>query len=346
MSISNREPKTVFANAFSSVTLSGVTQDLQSSAPLDVVLTRGKPRENRPLIVDTPGVITGPRPPKRLPSKLPSPGNMNLHLTLGKKIGRGRVGRVFEATIDLHRSSPELADMLMPPLVVKVSRRQDANKIAREAFYYDEMECLQGSVIPRYYGFFEATIPPNIEFTPWAHDKLTRSSHRYDASSDLSESEYDTDSNFEEDGSDLEEVDENGERYSDSDDDTPPMVVTPTKVSILIMERVGGRLPLGEMLPDGLREELDSMYLDLSKLGVDHVDIRYFNILYAPPPLPELPFLPSPLSQRVYNYRLVDFDNSYKSNRGPALWYGYHRCLLSRLLMNLPYGDIYEPWEM
>ncbi|CAL1706326.1 unnamed protein product [Somion occarium] len=365
MPTSDNQRKVVPANAFSNVVLSGVAKDVPSSTPRDIILTGGKPRPNKPFMLD--GYTS--RPPKRLPSRLPPPGNMKLHLAIGNKIGRGRVARVFEATVDLDKSSPELASMALPPLVVKISRREDAKKLAREAYYYEEMECLQGSVIPRFYGLFEATIPPEVEFVPWVYDKFNPTTRRYDDSGSESEEERedtsDDDSDdddggsFEDDNNDDDKSnadpdgdDDSEDYHSDSDDDDernrdndPPVVPRPTLVSILVLERVGGRMPIGQRLPPALLEELDEMYSDLAKLGVDHVDIRYFNILRAPEPLPDLPSLPSPFTQRTYNWRLVDFDNSFKTNRPLNMWFGYYHCVLDRLLANLPYGDIYEPWE-
>ena len=56
------------------------------------------------------------------------------------------------------------------------------------------------------------------------------------------------------------------------------------------------------------------MYADLGMLGVDHVDIRWQNILSAPVSPPALPGLPSPFTHRTFRWRLVDFTNSVESN--------------------------------
>ncbi|CAL1706344.1 unnamed protein product [Somion occarium] len=337
-------PNAVAANAFVNVTLSGVTKD---ATPL--ILNRGVPRPNKPYLLDgAPKIaITGKRPRKRLPSKLPPPGNLKFHLALGNKIGRGRVGRVYEATIDLTKSSPELSKMVLPPLVVKVSRRHDAKKLQREAYYYEEMECLQGSVIPRYYGLYQTTIQPTTDFLPWTHDKVNRRPGRHGDYSDESGSDSDSEeaskaaSNDDDDEEDNDD-DQESEVYS-SDEEEP---AAPTVVSILILERLGDRLPLRKPLPAGIQEELETIYSDLAQLGVDHCDIRYYNMLSAPSPANSpLPSLPSPFTQRTYGWRLIDFDNACKSNMNPMVFYGYHHDVIARLVYNLPWGVIFEPWD-
>lgn len=98
--------------------------------------------------------------PTRLPSALPPPGHLTLQLHIGDRLGRGRTSGVYDASIDLQNSSPELAELAVPPLVVKVSRPGRERALDNEAFFYEEMESLQGIVIPRYYGFFKGELPP------------------------------------------------------------------------------------------------------------------------------------------------------------------------------------------
>lgn len=44
------------------------------------------------------------------------------------------------------------------------------------------------------------------------------------------------------------------------------------------------------------------------------MDIRYDNILQAPLSPPGLPSLPSPITQRTYGWRLIDFEMAFKVN--------------------------------
>ena len=63
-----------------------------------------------------------------------------------KVIGGGRVGKICEAVVKYNASSQETRGMLLPPLIAKVSRPWKTDALAREGFYYEELEYLQGSV--------------------------------------------------------------------------------------------------------------------------------------------------------------------------------------------------------
>ena len=92
--------------------------------------------------------------------------------------------------------------------------------------------------------------------------------------------------------------------------------------------------------------ELKTMYADLARLGVDQDDLRYYNILRAPARgSSPLPSLSSPFTQRTYRWRIVDFDRACKSNKDGLVFACKNDGFLDRLLLNLPYGDVYEPWE-
>ncbi|CAL1698792.1 unnamed protein product [Somion occarium] len=360
------------SNAFSSIILSGVAK--HNSEEIDVQLNRGTPRANKPFIVKERG--RPPKPPTPPPSQLPPPGNLTLHLKVGPKIGRGRVGRVYEASVVTDNSSAELAGMVLPELVLKISRRQDSKKLAREAYYYQEMECLQGVAIARCYGVYETIVPADWDFLPWKSDPLDASKRQYKSDSDISDSECedsesddyrpDQYSDYESDEDEDEEHDKKEKKeqtldtetkdaervedemdnddYFDSDDEETPVPVD-TPLAILILERLGERVPLGQPLPKGFKQHIYGLYHDIAELGVDHVDIRWQNILSVPRSPSTLPSLPSPFTGRKYKWRLVDFDRSYKTNRTAAHSYCYHVEYLSALLNGIPYGDAMEPWE-
>jgi hypothetical protein len=98
-------------------------------------------------------------PPPRQPSQLPPAGDLRLELALGKKAGSGASGLVYTvARAIVHDVSPSVSAATLPPLVVKVSIGERARMLLREASVYDEMECLQGVVVPRCFGYFEAEI--------------------------------------------------------------------------------------------------------------------------------------------------------------------------------------------
>lgn len=201
--------------------LGGILRHAGTKELRELIFHRSSPEPNEPLLFDPPGVI-GEEPPERLPSQLPPPGNLKLNLQAVKVIGNGRVGNVCEVAIRYNNSSSEIHQMLMPPLVIKISRPYDADTLAREAFYYEEMECLQGAVVPRYYGVYEATIPEDCEFKIW--------------NSDLAKEEQ-----------------ERQEQIKKRPGRPIPALPPPTLVRILVLERLGNRIPLGKPLPSGIK---------------------------------------------------------------------------------------------
>ena len=64
--------------------------------------------------------------------------------------------------------------MVIPNLVVKLSRRDKAIAVEREAYNYEQMEILQGSVIPRCYGLYTTEISPDCSFKLWSGDPIRR----------------------------------------------------------------------------------------------------------------------------------------------------------------------------
>ncbi|KAF8496298.1 hypothetical protein JB92DRAFT_3126183 [Gautieria morchelliformis] len=56
----------------------------------------------------------------------------------------------------------------LPSLVIKVAARRRSDDLAREAWFYEEMEDIQGVAIAHCYGFFTAEIEQNSEVLDWA----------------------------------------------------------------------------------------------------------------------------------------------------------------------------------
>ena len=112
-------------------------------------------------------------PPARLPSKLPPPGDFCLSVSLQERLGWGRVGSVYPLSLTEHPNVPQPHSCL-PPLVVKIAARRRSEDLAREAWFYEEMEHLQGVSIARCYGFFQAEVPDGCEILSWAdHDETS-----------------------------------------------------------------------------------------------------------------------------------------------------------------------------
>lgn len=84
-----------------------------------------------------------------------------LDMKIGDCIGSGRSSRVFDA-------EPLSPDSRLPPLVAKFGIPGFNKFILREAWFYEEMQTLQGKVIPQCYGLYYARIPRGTAaFIPW-----------------------------------------------------------------------------------------------------------------------------------------------------------------------------------
>ncbi|TCD67823.1 hypothetical protein EIP91_011885 [Steccherinum ochraceum] len=270
MADSQHPIKAMPQNAFSIVTLTGIATS-PHSPPADLVLRRETPLANTVL------QYNGRDPSDGLPrkSRLPPPRNLRLCLSLvGCEIGSGDVSRVYAAEVVPSRSTPHLQGRILPPLVVKVSRRGMANVLRAEAQNYAEMEILQGHVIPRCYGLYSAAIPDDVQFWPWEGDAQV-------AGDDKS--------------------------YHSLPEDEELFI--PNVVTILVMERLGEQAAVGQ--EDF--SEIQAMYKDISSLGLCHLDMSEKNILKAPKD-PALPVRTSPHWTKPYDFRIVDFHRTRRAN--------------------------------
>ena len=154
-------------NTFSSVVLDGLLFD--GSSPVTVTLDR----KILPRNLVTPMIETDIDPeishvyvsaediPARRPSSMPPSAQLQLHATIGNFLGDGQSSVVF--ALD-NVSVPGIgSDVVIPPLVAKISRPFRVGWAMREAWFYDEMECIQGSVVPYCFGYFERDVGYSLQ---------------------------------------------------------------------------------------------------------------------------------------------------------------------------------------
>lgn len=207
-------------NAISQITVTGIAQDA-SGRDVPLILHRS----TAPPDLVEPTLHEGfPDPSKRLLSSLPELGDLQFCISLGERIGSGRAGLVHEVTpVSLVSLSQGECPMALPPLVLKLARPNRCAFMAREAWFYDELELLQGVCIPRCYGWFEATLPQDgLRVPAWEFEPTRDSSVVFPDGllKDLSQAR--------------------------------------NRVSILLLERLEGELPFGkENLPETLLDELE-----------------------------------------------------------------------------------------
>ncbi|KAI0060739.1 hypothetical protein BV25DRAFT_1917561 [Artomyces pyxidatus] len=276
-------------NAIRSITLEGVVQDSATGGSVPVTLHR----KNAPLDLVAPHHILR-RPmapvllestPERPPSRLPPPGTSHLRCHAGEFIGDGQSSIVFAADkVELDGAPPDARSV--PRLVVKIARSNRLAALARDAWFYDEMECLQGSSIARCYGWFEAELTSDQVVPAWS-DHPAENPDDHDHVLDIDETIH---------------------------PDQLQRTARRDVLSILVLERLGDKLQPGRH-PKSLRKDVMDLYKDASHLGIAiDEDVRRHNILGAPHQEPCLPSLTSPFTNRTHAWRVVDFEFGVKIN--------------------------------
>lgn len=181
-----------------------------------------------------PGVYPNPAgAPPRPPSQSPPSESLCIELSLDGALAHGRCGIVYRVNVHrvLSADGKELSDISLPPLVAKIAGMRYTSDITREAWFYDELEALQGSVVPRCFGLFEAVLPDDTMLVPWEAHGI-----------DSDEQEYYPDADS--DWADPEAPWSDGEHVVRSRRD--PRVPSPLTVSLLLFEELDStELPLG-----------------------------------------------------------------------------------------------------
>jgi hypothetical protein len=340
-------------NAYSSLVINGLVK-IDS---VDVSLTCFKGISNPPKPVTTSMAYFARAGglPARLPSKLPPPGDLCLRVSvMPEPLGHGRVGSVYPIRLD------DTEQTSLPPLVVKVASRRRSENLAREAWFYEEMENIQGASIARCYGFFTAEIDPNNEVLGWAE-----SDARYDP--DEEDEPLDEDDDPSDEADYLPEDKHEGTTKEDpvilSNHTVPPPTSDGnerTFISVLVLERLGDMMPMLVSLKDIefvflyyfcvlvqtalmlFRPDIRAVYSDLGQFGIEQMDVRWRNILAAPTPQYSLV---CPYHGHKHQWRVVDFDRSRKTNFTLEQNEVAQGSRIRALLSGLTKGRVVEPWD-
>lgn len=90
------------------------------------------------------------------------------------------------------------------------------------------------------------------------------------------------------------------------------------------------------------RDEVEDAYAELSRLHIEHNNVKYDNILSVLPPPDGQPTISSSHNGRVFKCRIIDFELSRKIMQEPELVYGGMLISVTLLLDNLPFNYFYE----
>ena len=113
--------------------------------------------------------ICKPSPPKTVPPRLvtqepspaPAPAVLEFDLNLGHAIDPVHGSGVIHAT------SLSTDPQTISQFTLKFASRNRNKNLLREAWFYDELQSLQGATVPRCYGYFHAILPANWTVIPW-----------------------------------------------------------------------------------------------------------------------------------------------------------------------------------
>ncbi|RDB20628.1 hypothetical protein Hypma_012255 [Hypsizygus marmoreus] len=222
----------------------------------------------------------------------PAPtADIHLEFTLDKHIDSGKSGIVNSTTLS-SLSSPAHA---MVPFVVKFAVRKRNKNLLREAWFYDELQSLQGSTIPRCYGYFEGELPEGCTFAPWKTVEDLRGEKNYE---ELEDKYFDALYGA----------------FNPAYRSTLARFETAACVTVLLLEPLGGPFLEWGMKAAELDKAITQVriaYRDISQLGVHHGDVRRPNILAV---TKSSTSNPSPISGETYPFRIIDFEWAQKSD--------------------------------
>ncbi|KAF8512453.1 hypothetical protein BU17DRAFT_96242 [Hysterangium stoloniferum] len=271
------------------------------------------------------------------PSTLPPPGDLTLEVSVQAKLGEGRVGFVYG--VDKRGTSGSHA---IPDLVIKVARRYQSNNLCREAWFYEEMEHLQGIIVARCYGIFQVVLDEQYEVLDWEkvnQEDATRASEEVIA---RQKSAMYAKEEAQEQNTAFKRLE-----YSES---IHPHARIPHDISqsehhhllsVLVLEKLGERIPKCVPLPVTVPELVET-FSHLCQMGIQHRDVRWYNILRAPNSM-ENPVCPT--HNHVHEWRIVDFDLAAKTAFNERLLLSWDTNCLEDMCWDLEYNVGPVDWE-
>ncbi|GJJ09991.1 hypothetical protein Clacol_004217 [Clathrus columnatus] len=196
----------------------------------------------------------------------------------------------------------------LPPLVVKVSRYKSSESIEKEAWCYEELEQVQGIAVPGCYGLFQVRVEEDMEVLTWTDPRYVK----------------------------RQKFDPWGRPIEETGD--------PTLLSILVLERLGERMALRQPDYTAIKTDVYEVYNDLARLGMEHVDFRWSNLLSVLPDSDDASSV-CPNHGHAHQWRIVDLDLARKTNCTAEYLELCYDSNLDRMFANLPMGRIIEPWD-
>ncbi|RPD61675.1 hypothetical protein L226DRAFT_522480 [Lentinus tigrinus ALCF2SS1-7] len=158
----------VALNSIQSISVCGLAKGndgTSSKLELNCIAPDSSKKKFCPLLIGSSSNKTVlPEIPPPTQSRLPPDGDVMLELKLGDVLGQNDRNVVYAVTV----TNADSVACYVPPLVMKVARLFKGRNVSEEAGMYRDLECLQGSIIPRCFGYFCTTIDhTQVAILPW-----------------------------------------------------------------------------------------------------------------------------------------------------------------------------------
>lgn len=259
---------------------------------------------------------------------LPPSLNLDLELSRSSELGSGYSGLVYAMKTPKNVQGPDGRPVCIPPLACKFSLERRNKLIAREAWMYDEMQTIQGVVVPRCYGLFVADIPSDMEIIPRAWDDTEDREEVYDDDPLLEESyRWRGIGTFVENPTNREIL---------------TRLENKRCVTLLLLERLGPvylekHQDEYGIIPQEIRciylllnviilliypidsDEVYAAYDELAHFGINHYDINFNNICAVLTSPSAIPGEKSKRTDRTFACRIIDFEQSIRGPIKPDL---------------------------
>lgn len=246
-------------------------------------------------------------PPRLIIQSPPPAANVDLDLNLDHFVDVNHSGVVYASS--LSTDSRKISQF-----AIKFAGCNRNKNLLREAWFYDELQSLQGASVPRCYGYFHAILPAKWTIVPWQ-----------DHGNEINDAEL---------------TDESFKLLGEFNMSYRPVLARFERgqcLGLMLLECLGEpflKERSGAPIPDGIIQSIYKAYADLGFLGIEHGSVRPPNILRVIPNANQ-PSLTSPFSDLTHDFRLVDFESARKTN-GTIMATGLtHASLLETMLDEL-----------
>lgn len=117
--------------------------------------------------------------------------------------------------------------------------------------------------------------------------------------------------------------------------------MTPSELNVLLLEFAGVRIPKDPSFHQLLKNDLFDMHDELCRLGICYPDLHINNVLWVEEEPEALPGLPSPIHQRVDQFRIIDLVSANFTDLKHKILYDQYLHAINMIIEVVQYGERY-----